>query len=176
MNGQERPEQAILSHVDRDGNLCMVDVGGKDETDRRALARTEVLLSETTMRLLQEQALPKGDVLSVAKVAGILAAKRTHELIPLCHPLMLSYVDVRFSIEPERNAVVIFAEARTSGRTGLEMEALMAAQVAALTIYDMCKAVQKDIVIADCRLLRKSGGKSGLYEAPDMVSHPADQG
>jgi cyclic pyranopterin phosphate synthase len=157
-----------LSHVDESGNLKMVDVSGKDETDRRALARTEVLLAPATMDLLVRQALPKGDVLAVAKVAGILAAKRTHELIPLCHPLMLSYVDVRFEIDQEGNRVVIFAEAHTSGRTGLEMEALMAAQVAALTIYDMCKAVQKDIVIADCRLLRKSGGKSGLYEAPEL--------
>lgn len=174
MGGDVNPDQAMLSHVDKDGNLCMVDVGDKQSTDRRALARTEVLLSERTMRLLQKQALPKGDVLSVAKVAGIMAAKRTHELIPLCHPLMLSYVDVRFDLEPERNAVVIFAEARTSGRTGLEMEALMAAQVAALTIYDMCKAVQKDIVIAECRLLRKSGGKSGLYEAPEFQSSEMD--
>ncbi|WP_022660982.1 cyclic pyranopterin monophosphate synthase MoaC [Paucidesulfovibrio longus] len=157
-----------LSHVDESGNLRMVDVSGKDETDRRALARTEVLLAPATMDLLVRQALPKGDVLAVAKVAGILAAKRTHELIPLCHPLMLSYVDVSFEIDQEGCRVVIFAEAHTSGRTGLEMEALMAAQVAALTIYDMCKAVQKNIVIADCRLLRKSGGKSGLYEAPEL--------
>ncbi|MEF2144307.1 MAG: cyclic pyranopterin monophosphate synthase MoaC [Desulfovibrionaceae bacterium] len=161
--GNQRDEQ--LSHVDEAGNLSMVDVGDKPETDRRAIARSEVLLSARTMQQLVQQALPKGDVLTVAKIAGIQAAKRTYELIPLCHPLLLSYVDVAFEIDQERNAVIITAEARTSGRTGLEMEALMAAQVAALTIYDMCKAVQKDIVISDCRLLRKSGGRSGLYEA-----------
>lgn len=165
---EKKETGGLLSHVDESGNLRMVDVGGKDETDRRALARTEVRLAPATMDQLIRQALPKGDVLAVAKVAGILAAKRTHELIPLCHPLLLSYVDVAFEIDEARNTIVILAEARTSGRTGLEMEALMAAQVAALTIYDMCKAVQKDIVIADCRLLRKSGGKSGLYEDSEL--------
>ncbi|MGE4292435.1 MAG: cyclic pyranopterin monophosphate synthase MoaC [Desulfovibrio sp.] len=167
MSGKKESAGELLSHVDENGNLRMVDVGGKDETDRRALARTEVRLAPATMDLLVRQALPKGDVLAVAKVAGILAAKRTHELIPLCHPLLLSFVDVNFEIDQDGNRVVILAEAHTSGRTGLEMEALMAAQIAALTIYDMCKAVQKDIVIAECRLLRKSGGKSGLYEAPE---------
>ncbi len=158
---------AKFSHLDEHGAPCMVDVGNKPDTDRIAVARAEVRLSSKTMDLLVRQALPKGDVLTVAKVAGIQAAKRTPDLIPLCHPLLLSYIDVNFEILEESNTIVIFAEAHTSGKTGLEMEALTAVQVAALTIYDMCKAVQKDIVIADCRLMRKSGGKSGEYVASD---------
>lgn len=145
----------------------MVDVGNKPDTDRIAVAKTEVRLSSETMDLLVRQALPKGDVLTVAKIAGIQAAKRTPDLIPLCHPLLLSFIDVNFEILEDSNTIIIYAEAHTSGKTGLEMEALTAAQVAALTIYDMCKAVQKDIVIADCRLMRKSGGKSGEYVASD---------
>jgi cyclic pyranopterin phosphate synthase len=115
--------------------------------------------------MLVDQALPKGDALATARIAGIMAAKRTHELIPLCHPLPLSKVDVDFEPDAASSSLVITAEARTTGQTGVEMEALTAAQVAALTVYDMCKAVQKDIVITDCRLVHKSGGKSGEYNA-----------
>ncbi len=160
---------AKLSHLDEHGAPRMVDVGHKPDTERVAVARTEVRLSPETMRLLMEQALPKGDVLTVAKIAGIQAAKRTPDLIPLCHPLLLTHVDVDFEILEASNTIVIYAEVHASGKTGLEMEALTAAQVAALTIYDMCKAVQKDIVIADCRLMRKTGGKSGEYMAPETV-------
>lgn len=154
-----------LTHVDESGDARMVDVGDKTPTRRVAVAETVVRLSRETYGLLLGGALPKGDALGTAKVAGILAAKSTHQLIPMCHPLPLSYVDVRFFPLEEEAAVRVEAEARTTSRTGVEMEALTAAQVAALTIYDMCKAVQKDIVIDGCRLLSKTGGKSGDYLA-----------
>jgi cyclic pyranopterin phosphate synthase len=154
-----------LTHIDETGSATMVDVGAKDTTMRRAVAEAVVRLSPETFALLQENALPKGDALNTAKIAGILAAKKTSDLIPLCHPLPLSYVDVRFAPDEASSSVRIEAEARTASQTGVEMEALTAVQVAALTIYDMCKAVQKDILIDGCRLLHKSGGKSGDYEA-----------
>jgi len=155
-----------LTHIDPQGGVRMVDVGGKPDSARIAVASTTVRLSSKTMQLLQEKALPKGDVLSTAQIAGIQAAKQTHHLIPMCHPLLLSQVDIRFETDVEESAVRIEAEARTTSATGVEMEALVAAQVAALTIYDMCKAVQKDICITDCRLVHKSGGRSGTYDAP----------
>ena len=154
-----------LTHIDEAGNVVMVDVGGKADTKRRAVVRTRVLLNAHTFGLLTRNALPKGDVLTTAKVAGIMAAKRTWELIPMCHPLLLSKVDVTLTPAPADLAIEIEAEARTTGPTGVEMEALVAAQVAAMTIYDMCKAVQRDIVITDCRLTHKSGGKSGEFNA-----------
>jgi cyclic pyranopterin phosphate synthase len=154
-----------LTHIDEAGNVVMVDVGDKADTRRRAVVRTKVLLNERTFDLLTRNALPKGDVLTTAKVAGIMAAKRTWELIPMCHPLLLSKVDVTLTPVPADLAIEIEAEARTTGPTGVEMEALMAAQVAAMTIYDMCKAVQRDILITDCRLTHKSGGKSGEFSA-----------
>lgn len=154
-----------FSHLDAEGRARMVDVSGKDESVRVARVRAEVQLNAETMRLLVQKALPKGEVLGTARIAGILAAKRTFELIPLCHPLPLDFADVSFDIDEAANIVRIEAEARTSARTGVEMEALIAAQVAAATIYDMCKAVQKDIRITNCRLVFKSGGKSGLFQA-----------
>ncbi|MDR3641341.1 MAG: cyclic pyranopterin monophosphate synthase MoaC [Humidesulfovibrio sp.] len=154
-----------FSHLDAEGRARMVDVSGKAESVRIARVRAEVLLNAETMRLLVQKALPKGEVLGTARIAGILAAKRTFELIPLCHPLPLDFADVSFEIDEEACIVRIEAEARTSARTGVEMEALLAAQVAAATIYDMCKAVQKDIRITNCRLVYKSGGKSGLFQA-----------
>lgn len=161
-----------FSHLSDDGSATMVDVGGKAETRRAAITRCSVLMSAQTLSLLRQNALPKGDVLSVAKIAGIMAAKRTADLIPLCHPLPLDYADVRFTVDDAANAVHIEAEARTSARTGVEMEALAAAQIAALTIYDMCKAVQKDMVITNCRLVKKTGGKSGTYLAPGEKELP----
>jgi cyclic pyranopterin phosphate synthase len=154
-----------LTHIDEAGNVVMVDVGDKVDTRRRAVVRTRVLLNARTFDLLTRNALPKGDVLTTAKVAGIMAAKRTWELIPMCHPILLSKVDVKLTPVPADLAIEIEAEARTTGPTGVEMEALMAAQVAAMTIYDMCKAVQRDILITDCRLTHKSGGKSGEFNA-----------
>ncbi|HKK32846.1 MAG TPA: cyclic pyranopterin monophosphate synthase MoaC [Desulfomicrobiaceae bacterium] len=153
-----------LSHLDENGGIRMVDVGDKAQTRRRAIVRGVVQLSARTYGLLRDQGLPKGDVLTTAKVAGIQAAKQTAFLIPLCHPLPLSSVDVRFALNEEGAQVIIECEARTTGQTGVEMEALIGAQVAAATIYDMCKAVQRDIVISECRLVHKSGGKSGTYE------------
>jgi cyclic pyranopterin phosphate synthase len=158
-------EEQPFSHLDAQGAARMVDVSAKADTVRRAVVRTRVELSASTFALLQDKALPKGDVLTVAKVAGIMAAKKTADLIPLCHPLALAAVDVRFDLDPQAACVHIEAEARAVGPTGVEMEALVAAQVAAMTIYDMCKAVQRDIRITDCRLVHKSGGKSGTFEA-----------
>lgn len=154
-----------LTHIDEAGNVVMVDVGDKADTRRRAVVRARVVLNASTFDLLARGALPKGDVLTTAKVAGIMAAKRTWELIPMCHPIFLSKVDVRLTPVAADHAIEIEAEARTTGPTGVEMEALMAAQVAAMTIYDMCKAVQRDILITDCRLTHKSGGKSGEFNA-----------
>jgi len=154
-----------FSHLDAEGRARMVDVTTKNVSVRIARVRIEVLLNQETMRLLVQKALPKGEVLGTARVAGILAAKRTAELIPLCHPLPLDFADISFEIDEAGGRVLIEAESRTSAKTGVEMEALVAAQIAAATIYDMCKAVQKDIRITDCRLVYKSGGKSGTFQA-----------
>jgi cyclic pyranopterin monophosphate synthase len=153
-----------LTHLDKDGAVVMVDVGHKPDTLRKAVVRSEVRLSAATFAMLKDKALPKGDVLVTAKIAGISAAKETSRLIPLCHPLFLSYVDVRFQLDEVQSRIMVESEARTTSSTGVEMEALVAAQVACLTIYDMCKAVQKDIVISNCRLIHKSGGRSGVYD------------
>ena len=155
-----------FSHIHKDGSVAMVDVGQKQESLRIAVAGAVVEMNATTLDLLKRAALPKGDVLTTAKVAGIMAAKRTSELIPMCHPVALDYVDIRFEIRDDPPRVRLEAEARCTGRTGVEMEAIIAAQVAAAAIYDMCKAVQKDIRITDVRLLQKSGGKSGEFRAP----------
>ena len=164
-DGLRHEAEPGFTHLAEDGSLRMVDVGGKLETRRVARARVVVERSASTLDLLRRDALPKGDVLAVAKVAGIMAAKRTWELIPLCHPLAVNYADIRFEIRDEPPSVLLESEVRVSGRTGVEMEALMAAQVAAATIYDMAKAVQKDMVIRDVRLVYKSGGKSGDFRA-----------
>jgi cyclic pyranopterin phosphate synthase len=148
-----------LSHVDETGTARMVDVGEKAVTRRVARAGARVWMASETMCLLQQAALPKGDVLAVARIAGIMAAKRTAELIPLCHPLSLTHVEVAFALGPGAARVDIEVTARTDGTTGVEMEALTGASVAALTIYDMCKAVDRGMVIGDVRLLEKTGGK-----------------
>lgn len=154
-----------FTHIKEDGSATMVDVGDKNTTRRIAIAGTTVILNKNTFELLLQKALPKGDVLTTAKIAGVMAAKRTAELIPFCHSLGLDFVDISFELEPEACSIHIKSEARLNARTGVEMEALCAAQIAALTIYDMCKAVQKDIKITDCRLLHKSGGRNGEYNA-----------
>ena len=154
-----------FSHLDETGRARMVDVSAKSESVRIARVKVDVVLNANTMQLLVQKAMPKGEVLGTARVAGILAAKRTAELIPLCHPLPLDFADITFEVDEGANIVHIEAEARTSAKTGVEMEALVAAQMAAATIYDMCKAVQKDIVLRDCRLVFKSGGKSGTFRA-----------
>jgi cyclic pyranopterin phosphate synthase len=154
-----------LSHFDERGNARMVDVGAKAETERVAVARASVTMQPATLALIRDGKAAKGDVLAVAQLAGIMAAKKTADLIPLCHPLALSSVDVRLSLDPARNAVDIEATCKLKGRTGVEMEALTAASVAALTVYDMCKAVDRGMVISEVRLLHKSGGKSGTFDA-----------
>lgn len=152
---------AELSHIDQDGNAQMVDVGGKDITERQALAEARVYMQADTLRLIVEGGHKKGDVLAVARIAGIQAAKKCADLIPLCHPLMLSSVKVDLTADTENNCVIISTRCKLAGRTGVEMEALTAASVAALTVYDMCKAVDKGMIISDLRLLEKTGGKSG---------------
>jgi cyclic pyranopterin phosphate synthase len=152
-------DELKLSHVDDSGKARMVDVGGKDVTRRAARAGARVWMAPATLRLLKEQALPKGDVLAVAKVAGIMAAKRTSELIPLCHPIALTQVDLAFTVSDDEPRVDIECSTRTEDRTGVEMEALIGASVAAITIYDMCKAVDRGMVVGDVRLLEKTGGK-----------------
>ncbi len=154
-----------FSHLDSNGNARMVDVSAKNDSQRTAIVQCSVRLAPNTLNLLKENALPKGDVLTTAKIAGIQAAKRTADLIPMCHPLPVSYVDIRFTIIDEDSTIELESEVRTTYKTGVEMEALVATQIAAATIYDMCKAVQKDIVIDDCRLVFKSGGKSGTFKA-----------
>lgn len=153
-----------LSHLDEQGAARMVDVGDKPVTQRSATAEARVRMQPATLALISEGRLPKGDVFAVARIAGIQAAKRTGELIPLCHPLMLSSVNVE--LQPEApDAVRITATCKLAGQTGVEMEALTAVSVAALTLYDMCKAVDKGMVIETVRLLEKTGGKSGEYRA-----------
>ncbi len=154
-----------LTHFDSRGNAVMVDVSPKSETERVATARGSVRMKPETLRLIMDRGVKKGDVLSVAQLAGIMGAKRTPDLIPLCHPLGLTSVSVELSCDPERNAVDIAATCKITGRTGVEMEALTAVSVAALTVYDMCKAADKSMSITDIRLAYKAGGKSGTYEA-----------
>jgi len=151
--------------MDSDGNAHMVDVSAKNDSQRTAIVKCIVRLSSETLNLLKENALPKGDVLTTAKIAGIQAAKRTADMIPMCHPLPISYVDIRFTVNDVDATIELESEVRTTYKTGVEMEALVGVQVAAATIYDMCKAVQKDIVIDNCRLVYKSGGKSGTFQA-----------
>ncbi|MCL4500260.1 MAG: cyclic pyranopterin monophosphate synthase MoaC [Deltaproteobacteria bacterium] len=155
-----------FTHLDETGQLRMVDVGDKAETHRQATAACRVIVGPKIFPLLQAGRLPKGDVWAAARLAGIMAAKNTAQLIPLCHTLPLTGVEVDFSLEPKDWAVSIQARARNFGRTGVEMEALTAAAVAALTLYDMCKAVDRGLVIKDLLLLEKSGGASGEYRRP----------
>ncbi len=152
-----------LSHVDARGRARMVDVGEKDETERRAIAETRVTMAPETLAVIQDEAVPKGDVVATARLAGVMAAKRTHELIPLCHPLLLTFVGVEVEADERLPGLRIVAEARLRGRTGVEMEALVAASVAALTVYDMCKAIDRAMQIGPTRLLEKSGGRSGHW-------------
>jgi cyclic pyranopterin phosphate synthase len=154
-----------LTHIDERGNAVMVDVSAKPETERVATATGSVVMAKATLDLILAGGVRKGDVLSVAQLAGIMGAKRTPDLIPLCHPLALTSVSVELACDPERSAVDITATCRLKGRTGVEMEALTAVAVAALTVYDMCKAADRAMRIEGIRLLHKSGGKSGIYEA-----------
>lgn len=160
-----------LTHVDEAGRARMVDVSDKAVTDRVAVARGEVAMRPETLRLIREDGIAKGDVLAVARLAGIMAAKQTATLIPLCHPLALTGIDVGLELDEGALRVRIEATVRTTDRTGVEMEALTAVSVAALTIYDMCKAVDRGMHIENVRLVSKSGGRSG-----DIVLEPEDRG
>jgi cyclic pyranopterin monophosphate synthase len=155
-----------LTHLDDDGKASMVDVGGKPASLREAVASGTVEMSVETLDLVAREGLPKGDVLGTARVAGILAAKKTANLIPMTHPLPLTHVGVDFEIDRDRGAIVITASARCEGPTGVEIEAMTACAIAAVTIYDMCKSAEKGIVIREIRLERKSGGKSGTWIRP----------
>ncbi len=157
---------AELSHLDKKGRAKMVDVSAKAPSERVAVAKGSIAMMPATLALIQEGGVAKGDVLSVARLAGIMGAKRTPDLIPLCHPLALSSVQVELTPDPDRSAIDIAATCKVVAATGVEMEALTAVAVAALTVYDMCKAVDRGMTIGDIRLVRKSGGKSGTFEAP----------
>ncbi|MDA1324662.1 MAG: cyclic pyranopterin monophosphate synthase MoaC [Proteobacteria bacterium] len=156
-----------LSHIDADGKAVMVDVSDKDITDRIATATGSVIMEPETLRLIEEGGVKKGDVLSVARLAGIMGAKKTPDLIPLCHPLALNSIEIELTLDTVRNAVDISATCRVKGRTGVEMEALTAVSIAALTIYDMCKAVDRSMRLTDIRLMEKSGGRSGDFRAEE---------
>jgi cyclic pyranopterin monophosphate synthase len=153
-----------LTHFDASGNAVMVDVSAKDETARVAVAKGRVVMAPETLREIVERRIKKGDVLAVAQLAGIMAAKKTHELIPLCHPLLLNSVKVELVPDASADAVEIEATVKVGGKTGVEMEALTAVSVAALTVYDMVKAIDRGMRIENIRLVHKSGGKSGTFE------------
>ncbi len=153
-----------FTHFDEQGNARMVDVGAKEVTERVATAKGSVLMQPETIALIRQGGIKKGDVLSVARLAGIMGAKKTPDLIPLCHPLALTSVSVDLTVDEARNAIDITATCKLTGKTGVEMEALTAVSVAALTVYDMCKAVDKAMRLTDIRLVHKSGGKSGTFE------------
>jgi cyclic pyranopterin monophosphate synthase len=155
------------THFDDRGNARMVDVGAKPATQREAIARGTISLSREALDLVKAGAIQKGDVLGIARIAGIQAAKRTSEWIPLCHPLPLDALELDFALESDPPAIAIEARARTTAKTGVEMEALVAVSAAALTIYDMCKSVDRGMRVDAIRLVRKSGGKSGVYERLD---------
>jgi cyclic pyranopterin phosphate synthase len=154
-----------LTHIDADGNAVMVDVGGKTSTDRVATAACSVLMHKDTITAISSGKIKKGDVLSIAQLAGIMGSKRTADLIPLCHPIALTSSKVELTIDRALNSVNITANCKVNGQTGVEMEALTAVTVAALTVYDMCKAIDRSIQITDIRLTYKSGGKSGTFNA-----------
>lgn len=168
-NNEEKTTADSLTHVNREGKASMVDVGGKEETYRYAFARARVILGEKVFGLVEENKLKKGDVLNVAKIAGIMAAKQTATLIPLCHNISLTSIKIDVLLEELTHSLVIEGKVKCHGKTGVEMEALTCVSVAALTVYDMCKAVSKEIVITDIQLVEKDGGKSGLF-----VQKPGD--
>jgi len=162
-----------LSHLDDEGRVRMVDVSEKPATVRDAVARGVITMQPETLALITEQKTKKGNVLETARIAGIMAAKRTAELIPMCHPVSLTHVQVDFFPDPDIHSIRIEAMARLVGQTGVEMEALTAVSIAALTIYDMCKSYDKEIAISNICLLEKSGGKSGAFvRAPDLEASP----
>lgn len=157
---------SLLTHFDADGQAHMVDVGGKNHMRRVAVAQGRIVMNPETLSIVVSGTAKKGDVLGIARVAAIMAAKRTSDLVPLCHPLALTHVSVDFTTDPVHNCIICNATVETVGPTGVEMEALTAVQIALLTIYDMCKAVDRAMVMQDIRVLEKHGGKSGSFVAP----------
>ena len=153
-----------LSHLDKEGKAKMVDISAKPLTNREAVARGSVYMKPGTIKLIADKKVPKGDVFSVARIAGIMAAKKTSELIPMCHPLDMTAIDIQFNLNPKKRKIDIESRVSIVGRTGVEMEALTAVSIAALAIYDMCKAVDKEMVVADIMLMEKRGGKSGTFK------------
>ena len=152
-----------MNHFDENGNAVMVDVSGKAPTQRMAIARGTIQVNDAVMRAVVDHTVAKGDVLGVARVAGIMATKRTPDLIPMCHPLMLNKAAIDFQVDPERNTITAQCTVKLTGLTGVEMEALTGVSVALLTVYDMCKAIDKSMTIGDIHLVRKEGGKSGVF-------------
>jgi len=165
--GRGKSARERLTHLDEKGKARMVDVSGKRVTTRTAEAGARVLMKASTLRLILEGGVEKGDVLAVARVAGIMAAKRTSEIIPMCHPVAVTSVEIDFRVEEETPAIAVLARAKTRDRTGVEMEALTGAAAAALAIYDMCKAVDRAMTVSDLRLLKKAGGRSGTFVRGD---------
>ncbi len=153
-----------LTHINEQGRARMVDVSEKDETQREAVACGNVYMKRETLERIKEGTIKKGDVLSVAQVAGVMGAKKTSDVIPMCHPIMISGCDIKFSLDFEKNRVEITATVKNTGQTGVEMEALTAVSIAGLTIYDMCKAIDRGMIVSDVMLMKKSGGKSGVFE------------
>ncbi|MDY6906186.1 MAG: cyclic pyranopterin monophosphate synthase MoaC [Thermodesulfobacteriota bacterium] len=154
---------ADFTHIDEKGRVQMVDVGGKDDTHRTAIACGAIKMNGETFTALQSGDVKKGNVLETARIAGIMAAKKTWDLVPMCHPLNITHAAVQFELDPENRRVVIEASVSTTGKTGVEMEAITAVAIAAITIYDMCKSYDKTMVISDIRLVEKTGGKSGVF-------------
>ncbi len=163
---------STLSHLDEEGRVRMVDVSEKPATFREAIAQGLIAMQPATFDLIRDQKAKKGNVLETARIAGIMAAKKTSELIPMCHPIAVTHVEVNFSPEPETHSIRIEATVRFTGQTGVEMEALTAVSVAALTIYDMCKSYDRAMTISDVCLLKKSGGKSGTFVSPRIKPDP----
>lgn len=154
----------MLTHINEQGRAKMVDVSEKQETLREAVAYGNVYMKGETLKLIKEGTIKKGDVLSVAQVAGIMGSKKTSDIIPMCHPIMISGCDISFFLNFDENKVEITATVKNTGQTGVEMEALTAVAIAGLTIYDMCKAIDREMIVSDIKLIKKSGGKSGLFE------------
>ena len=167
-------KEKIFSHLNEKGRARMIDVGGKEDTHRIAIAEGEVIMTEDTLALIRDRKMAKGDVLGIAQVAGIMAAKQTSQQIPLCHPLILTNVDMDFYIIEERNSILIRSIVMTTGKTGVEMEALHAVAIAALTIYDICKAVERGIEITNIHLVEKDGGRSGHYQGKSYLKQRQD--
>ena len=162
-------KETKFNHFNEEGRAHMVDVGGKKDTERIAIAQGEVAMQMETLKLIKESKITKGDVFAVAQIAGILSAKKTSQIIPMCHPLMLTSINLDFKINEKANKIIIKSTVKTIGKTGVEMEALTAVAIAALTIYDMCKAVDKGMTIENIKLIEKSGGKSGHYVISEQL-------